>query len=101
LSTYFIEKSLDESIKTCFKYIFEYKKNSPKYFMQTIMEYIETESIYQAPTNVLLKVTSACNLRCKHCFYYSDQQSFNPCDDLTTEELLELAKFLIEELTLK
>lgn len=62
---------------------------------------------YQSPypSAIMLSLTSGCNLRCKHCFHYFDQNYFKSTDeDLSLERCIELideaSQFKIFALTL-
>jgi MoaA/NifB/PqqE/SkfB family radical SAM enzyme len=52
-----------------------------------------------SPPFLILFITSTCNMKCEHCFYW---RNINKKDDLTKEELFELSKSLghIENLSL-
>lgn len=52
-----------------------------------------------SPPFLILFISSVCNMKCEHCFYW---RSLNSRDDLSTEELLELSRSLgsIENLSL-
>lgn len=52
---------------------------------------------YSYPKTISLKVTSGCNLRCKHCFYSGTPEIYNNEYDCNTEELLEIITSFIED----
>lgn len=92
--------SLDQSIETCFNYQFKNKsqQNTRKSLKQIISDCMNTNQIHKYPQHVFLKITSDCNLRCRHCFYYNDKNAFNSENDFLTNDLSNLVKFLVEEL---
>lgn len=55
---------------------------------------------FQYPNAVILKVTEACNLRCKHCFYAGQPDFYNKRFEFSTEELIALINFLADELNI-
>ncbi|MBO5947952.1 radical SAM protein [bacterium] len=93
--------TISQAIKTCFEYFFCAEKLAP---IESVFSQYEKSLpsgfIYHYPTSVIWKVTSACNLRCKHCFYYANQKFFDTQNDLTKEEALNFAKYLAEELNI-
>lgn len=92
---------LEDSIKKCFEYCYSGEIIQPeesvfsKYF-----ESIPKDFVYQYPLNVIWKLTSSCNLRCKHCFYYTDKSAFDTKNDMTKEEALSLAEYLVNEINI-
>lgn len=93
--------TISQAIKTCFEYSFCAEKLAP---IESVFSQYEKSLpsgfIYHYPTSVIWKVTSACNLRCKHCFYYTEQSFFNTENDLTKDEALNFARYLAEELNI-
>ncbi len=52
--------------------------------------------VHDYPFSVIWELTSACNLRCKHCYIQSRENAYNSKDDLTDEKMLELAHSLTD-----
>ena len=48
--------------------------------------------VNRTPPHLILFVTSSCNLRCKHCFYWKNIEKFNPKDMLSLEEIKNISK---------
>jgi MoaA/NifB/PqqE/SkfB family radical SAM enzyme/glycosyltransferase involved in cell wall biosynthesis len=59
--------------------------------VRKIMQYGMFKSRMKTPRVLTLFVTSTCNSRCQHCFYW---QSLNQNDDLTFEEIEKLSQSL-------
>ena len=78
------ERSAAELVSCYYKY----KNSLPKNY------------IYDFPDSVILKLTEACNLRCKHCFYANQPGFYNKNSELTTNEILELVDFLADEINI-
>ena len=93
--------SIDLSIEKCFKYTYlEKSKQDEKSVFSGYLSALPKDFIYHYPPNIIWKLTSACNLRCKHCFYYTNKSMFNTQNDLTKEEAFNLAKYLVDELNI-
>ena len=58
---------------------------------RTLFEYLFLKSRFTTPRVLTLYVTSACNAKCKHCFYW---QNLNQKADLRMEEIDELSRSL-------
>lgn len=97
-----MSKKLNNDIETCFKYIFKAKKGKtkPASLMKVIERELPENYFCHFPYGIDWQITSCCNLRCKHCLYYERQEKFNPNNDLKTDEILELAKFFVEEINI-
>jgi radical SAM protein with 4Fe4S-binding SPASM domain len=94
-----LNKSVEKCLKKCFSTDFK-QSHSPISFHSILKSYTGTNYICYFPYAVFWKITSKCNLRCKHCFYYKHQSKFDDKNDLSTEEILKLTDFLIEELNI-
>lgn len=91
---------IDSCIEYCFEKIY-LKKQSPGKKLTCIDKYrlsIPKHYRFYYPTNIILKVTSDCNLRCRHCFYSAMPEIYNSSGEFSTLELLDLAKFLADDL---
>ena len=93
--------SIDSAIEKCFKYTYleKYEKIEKSVFSDYINSFPK-DFIYHYPANIIWKLTSACNLRCKHCFYYTNKNIFDTQNDMSKEEVLSLAQYLVEELNI-
>ena len=97
------DKKLNDSIEKCFKKCFPANTNqvAQKGNLISILNSHKTENyIHHYPLSIFWIISSACNLRCEHCFYSKHQHKFENKNDLTTEELLKLAAFFVEELNI-
>lgn len=93
---------MDKSIENCFHYVF--RDLSSENAKKTIFDYaaacISGNKVHAFPYNVLLKISSQCNLRCEHCFYHSNEQNYTSDNDFSTEEFLRLIDFLTDEINI-
>lgn len=55
---------------------------------------------YKYPRNLIFKLTSACNLRCKHCFFYDRQECYDISDELSDLDKINLINYFIEEVNI-
>lgn len=93
--------SLDNGIETCFRYRFANKPAVQKNDLLSVLsECGDDNYVHRYPYSILWKITTACNLRCKHCLYRFTPGGYEPKDNYTAEELLELARFFIDKLNL-
>lgn len=89
------------SIEKCFHHRFSDKQSFESNGLISILTKCGDENyIHKYPYSILWKITTACNLRCKHCLYYSIPNAFKSDDNFQSEELMELAKFFVEELNI-
>lgn len=96
-----IKNKLNESIEKCFnmRFLNYEKEEQPNSSLLSIVDSYELKNnAYFYPIGVFWQITSSCNLRCKHCFYYKKQDKFDNKEDLSIDELLKLAEIFIEEL---
>lgn len=56
--------------------------------------------IYSYPNSVVLKITEACNLRCKHCFFANNPDYYNKMFELETSEIKQLIDILTEDINI-
>ena len=88
-------------IKTCFDFIFLNKKDiAATGFEAKFKQFIPEGYEFSLPYQLFFKVTSACNLRCKHCFYNGDENAYSPAGDLNPQELVDLARYFVEEINI-
>ena len=64
--------------------------------MNKIREYADMEFVHDYPFDVMWELTSACNLRCRHCYLQSRNNAYCAENDLNDEEMLEVAKILAD-----
>lgn len=101
----FLKTELDDAISICYKYLFENQDNNEikKPTIFDILSNIKNEGspyIHYYPYNLILQLTSNCNLRCKHCFFCGNTKAYSPEDDLTEEEMLRHLRYLVEEVNI-
>lgn len=96
-----VNSELEYSLDKCFRNVFLRIANpasGAKHFLEIIESSIPDNCVHAFPYSIFLKISSQCNLRCKHCFYYDCQEIFSPDDDFSPSELLQLAHFFVDEL---
>lgn len=94
---------LKNSIKECFDYCFNepVSLNDSKTPFSVFMDSLPEGYIHHYPLQISWKLTSACNLRCKHCFYHEEQAKFfDTANDLSRDEALELARYFVDEINI-
>lgn len=74
-------------------------KTANRVFFEKILNYADEDFLCCTPWTVSWKVVSACNLRCKHC-YFDDKSGkfYNSQSDLNKDEIIKLAKDLVTNL---
>ncbi len=88
-------------IKTCFDFIFLRKKDVVSTgFEAKFKQFIPEGYEFSLPYQLFFKITAACNLRCKHCYYSADENAYSPADDLSTQELINLAQYFVNEINI-
>jgi len=55
---------------------------------------------YKYPRNIIFKVSSECNLRCKHCFFYDKKECYDSTNELCDEEKLKLVRYFAEDINI-
>lgn len=92
-------KNVEKAVEKCFnKYVSSLGKSKINFV--NLLSDGTSAYIHHFPYDVLLKISSACNLKCKHCFYYTLQNKFNSRNDFSPEELMQLIEFFIEKLNI-
>lgn len=73
-------------------------KTANREFFEKILDYADGDFLCCTPWTVSWKVISACNLRCKHC-YFDDElgKSYNTQNDLNGDEIIKLANDLVAD----
>lgn len=98
-----LNETINDALECCFKEIYSKKSipNAKKTNIYSVINTYKDESfIHYLPHTIAWKVTSACNLKCKHCFYYTEKNKLNSKTDFCTEKMLSLAEFFIDELNI-
>ena len=93
-----------EIISQCFKLYIDNRLNSkqakPDNWFDKYRKSLSKDFVYSLPYAFALKVTQACNLRCKHCFYYENSDFYNKNNEFSTEEFYKLIDFLVDDLNI-
>lgn len=97
------DKALNLAIKTCFDYFVELNASNNSLqkwfrFIDLLDSQLPQGDCFSKPHSIFFEVTSKCNLRCKHCFYTGDEKLFNAENDLSSNEIISLSEFLIDEI---
>ena len=91
-----------EVIAQCFKLYIDNRLNSkhtkPDNWYSKYRKSFAKDFVFSLPYAFALKVTQACNLRCKHCFYYGNSDFYNKNNEFSTEEFYNLIDFLVDDL---
>lgn len=96
----------DEIIKYFLNYYFNNKVN-PKCISpyNKIMQKIEetcsklSKKYYTYPINIKWLLTSDCNLRCRHCYFYGCPEMYEPVDELSTEKAFEFVDDIADKMS--
>lgn len=96
-------KHLIESIKLCVdKIATNNKYKRPEAILsKKIMDYVKEKKLdvdfkCQYPFKLFWKILAECNLRCKHCYFYGQDEKFNALNDLPTKRVMEIIDELAE-----
>lgn len=74
-------------------------KTSNRLFFEKILDYADEEFLCGTPWTVSWKVISACNLRCKHCYFDNVSENlYNSQNDLNQDEIIRLTEDLVTNL---
>ncbi len=90
-----IEKKLEKSVETCVEKYFKYNKGESVIktnILDLIKEHADDYSTYDHyyPYTVHWVLESKCNLRCKHCLYLEYPDKYNPENNLSTRQAMDL-----------
>jgi radical SAM protein with 4Fe4S-binding SPASM domain len=96
---------LSEAINNCFNYLFAKTETTttdklPIFKFLNNINNGNSPYIHKYPYHLILKLTSKCNLRCKHCFFSDKPESYNEQNDLSKEEMFNHIKYLVEEINI-
>lgn len=93
---------LDNAVSICYDYIFNSTDDKKPTFIDLInsLENDSSPYVHYYPYNLILKLTSECNLRCKHCFFYGNPELYNPSKDLSGDELLKYLQYFVEKVNI-
>lgn len=99
------ELLLDEKFEKCYDLVLhailhsKKLKTANRLFFEKILDYADETFLCSTPWTVSWKVISACNLRCKHC-YFDDESGklYNSQNDLSKEEIMRLTNDLVTNL---
>lgn len=97
--------SFDEALTTCYKYVIDSQySNIPTrkkfHLLDILKNSVSEKSHFKLPCGMIWKITSQCNLRCRHCFYHSKPDFLNSKNDFSKDEIMAFARFLAEELNI-
>ena len=53
---------------------------------------------FSIPTHFILKLTSSCNLRCKHCFYSGEKEYYNRGNEMSKDEWINFINYSVDEI---
>lgn len=94
------DENLEEDIELCLEKYFKDRKclTTEKVFTKKILKYIDDYNEYEHfyPLSLTWEITSDCNLRCSHCYYYNQKEKFDSTNDLSTEQIMKILNDIIE-----
>ena len=74
-------------------------KTPNRLFFEKILDQVDEDFLCSTPWTVSWKIVSACNLRCKHCYFDdSSEKLYNSQNDLNKEEIIKLTNDLVTNL---
>ena len=92
---------LENAIRECFEYCFNTPVHSDRNVFSALMNSLPAGYRFYYPLQVSWKLTSSCNLRCSHCFYYTEKDRFfNSSADLTKDEAMQIITNLIDDVNI-
>lgn len=96
------DKSFDEIIEKCFKLCETTSAKTENVYnkLYNIIYSSENDYIHHYPRTLILQITSKCNLRCKHCFFYNKPEKYSSENDLSEREIFEQVKYFVEEVNI-
>lgn len=93
-------ENLEKDIELCIEKYFGGRKylTADKIFTKEITDYIGNYDAYEHfyPLSLTWEITSECNLRCSHCYYYNQKEKFDSSNDLSTEKIMKILDELKE-----
>lgn len=97
-----LKTELDDAINTCFKYMFKNPVETKPTIFDILNSFKNENShyVHHYPYNLILKLTSNCNLRCKHCFFCGNSEAYNSAKNLSGEELLKHLQYFVKEVNI-
>ena len=99
-------EELNSAIDVCLEYLLPkqniktQEKDSIIDIMNDLQNNDGSEFTHYLPYSLIFKITSGCNLRCKHCFFQENNASYLTDKDLSEDELFEYLKFFVEEVNI-
>lgn len=96
-----IDTKIEKAIEVCVQKYFKYNKGESvikKNILNLIKEYIDDYATYDHyyPYTIHWVLESKCNLRCKHCLYLDYPEKYNPENNLSTQQAMNLIDELFE-----
>lgn len=74
-------------------------RTANRIFFEKILDYADGNFLCSMPWTVSWKVSSACNLRCQHCYFDDKSEKlYNSQNDLNKEEIIKLTNDLVTNL---
>ncbi len=106
--TEYSANELEEAIYTCVDFLLTKKErvqnNTEKRNILDVMKCLYNKDgskfTHRYPHTLLFKMTSGCNLRCKHCFYSDEFSSYCTEQDLDEETLFGYLRYFVEEINI-
>ena len=99
-------EELNSAIDICFDYLLP-KKDKIVPESNNLIDIINdlenadgSEYTHYFPHSLIFKITSGCNLRCKHCFFHDNDNLYVTDNDLSEEELFNYLKFFVEDVNI-
>lgn len=91
-----INKAVESAFILC-KKVKEDKKNNPLKKLDDLIYSREDNYIHYYPKELIIKLTSNCNLRCKHCFFSDKLENYSVINEIEPKIFLKHIKNLVEE----
>jgi len=72
-------------------------KTANRIFFEKVLDYADENFLCSTPWTVSWKVISACNLRCKHCYFDDKSEKlYNSQNDLNKDEIIRLTNVFVK-----